>query len=51
MKVLEANLLNDTLNFIEFFSLKNFQHCEDKKNENVKFKKGFYNGGRIEIFS
>ena len=50
MRVLEANLLNDTLNFTEFFSLKNFQHCEDKKNENVKFKKGFYNGGRIEIF-
>ena len=50
MRVLEANLLNDTLNFTEFFSLKIFNIVRIKKMKMLNLKKGFYNGGRIEIF-
>lgn len=52
MKILNANLSTEYLNFDNFFSLESTNYCEKENGKDgAKFKKGFFNGGRIEIIN
>ena len=43
MKILNATLSTEYLNFDDFFSLENINYCEEKSdNDGAKFKKGFF---------